>query len=62
MCNSGPWAIGTEIFELREFHGGNLVIGPGKLLPVVGVTCTNCGNTILVNAITAGLVNREASA
>jgi hypothetical protein len=62
MCNSGPWAIGTEIFELREFHGGNFVLESSKILPVVNVTCTNCGNTILINAITAGLVNRGGQA
>lgn len=59
LCNSGPWSIGSEIFELREFHGGNLVIGAGKIMPVIGITCDNCGNTVFLNAIKTGLVKGE---
>ena len=38
-----------------EFNQGNLVLG-GQLVPVVPVVCNNCGNTVLVNAILAGLI------
>jgi len=60
MCNSGPWNLGDGIYELREFHGGSLVIGPNKIIPVVAVTCANCGNTQFINAVSTGLIPKEA--
>ena len=39
-----------------------MVIGGSALVPVVPITCGNCGNTVLINAIVAGLVNREGEA
>jgi len=57
MCNTANWNVSDRVFELREFQGGNLVIG-GSLVPVVPVTCANCGNTILVNAFVSGAIER----
>lgn len=48
------------MYELREFHGGSMVIGGSALIPIVPVTCDNCGNTVLINGIMAGVVDREA--
>jgi hypothetical protein len=59
MCKSGNWSVQDKVFELREYHGGSMVIGGSALVPVVPVTCDNCGNTILINGIIAGLVKRE---
>ncbi|MGN4997040.1 hypothetical protein [Aeromonas sp. 61P] len=59
MCNSGPWNVPDNTFQLMEFHGGNLVMG-GPLIPVIPVSCENCGHTILVNAIIAGVVEPES--
>jgi len=58
MCGVGNWNVQDSSYELREYHGGNIVIGGGPIIPVVPVVCTNCGNTILVNAIIAGVVSR----
>ena len=55
MCQVGDWKVQDATFELREFHEGTLVVG-GPIIPVVPVVCANCGNTILVNAIVAGVV------
>ena len=55
MCNSGGFSVQDQAFELRAFNDGNLIVG-GPIIPVVPVVCTNCGNTILVNAIIAGAV------
>lgn len=52
MCLVGNWSVGEHIFELREFHGGSLSVG-GPVLPVVPVVCTNCGHTVLLNAVIA---------
>ena len=58
MCGQGPWNAQNRTFQLTEFHQGNIVLG-GPLVPVVPVTCENCGYTALVNAIIAGVVPRE---
>lgn len=58
MCGGGTWEVQDKVFQLTEFHQGNLVVG-GPLVPVVPVTCTNCGNTTLVNALIAGAINPE---
>jgi hypothetical protein len=59
MCQFGRWSVQDKIFELREFHGGSLVVGGTPIIPVIPVTCGNCGNTILINAITTGVVKPE---
>ncbi len=59
MCHHGAWSVQDSVFELREFHHGNMVIGGSALVPVVPVTCNNCGNIVLINAIMAGAVERE---
>jgi hypothetical protein len=59
MCQVGKWGVQDKVFELREFHGGGLVIGGTPIVPIIPVTCGNCGNTIFVNAITAGIVKPE---
>ena len=53
MCGGGPWNVHDTVFQLMEFHGGNIAIG-GPVVPVVPVVCGNCGHTVLVNAITSG--------
>jgi hypothetical protein len=65
VCGQNNWQIG-EVFELRAFHGGNLVLGGGNpVLPVFPVSCNVCGNTVFINALRAGVVDagpREDSA
>lgn len=59
MCGEGPWNASDSPFELREFNEGNLIIGgQTSIVPVIPITCNNCGNTILINAVVAGLVNK----
>lgn len=50
MCGSGPWNVQDSIFQLLEYSEGGISIG-GPVIPVIPVACTNCGNTVLVNAI-----------
>lgn len=60
MCGKGPWNVQDKIFQLSEYHSGTLVVG-GPLIPVIPVSCTNCGHTVLVNAIIAGAVQPDGS-
>jgi len=55
MCGDGNWNVQDSIYQLLEFNHGGLVIG-GPVIPIIPVVCSNCGNTLLVNAITAGIV------
>ncbi|MBQ0797090.1 hypothetical protein [Zhongshania sp.] len=61
MCGTGNWNVSDKVFELREFNGGNMVIGGNSpIIPIVPVTCDNCGNVVMVNGIVAGAVSHES--
>jgi hypothetical protein len=61
MCGVTNWNVQDSTFEIRQFSEGNMVLG-GPIIPVVPVVCNNCGNTILVNALMAGVVKRDQKA
>ena len=50
-----------EIMELRQFFHGDTVLG-GKMVfvPLVVLTCSNCGNTVLINAIQTNAIKKES--
>jgi hypothetical protein len=56
MCNERKWSVQDKFFELREFRGGSLVLGGTPIIPIIPVTCENCGHIILINAIKTGFV------
>ena len=57
VCKSSNWLVNDALFELREFQGGNMVIGgKSKIIPLLPITCNTCGNTILLNAVLLKLV------
>jgi ribosomal protein S27AE len=58
MCGTSNWNVSDNVYELREFQGGNLVLGNGPIIPIVPVTCVNCGNSIFVNALMSGAVEK----
>jgi len=47
--------LGEPLGEIREFKGGAFVL-PGQLYPLIVLVCQTCGNTILLNAMVAGIV------
>ena len=59
MCGAKQWNVQEKSFELREFHGGGLVIGGNPIIPVVPIICGNCGNTILVNSLLTGVESEK---
>lgn len=61
QCGANNWSVADKVFELREFQGGDLIIGNSPIVPVVPVNCINCGNTILVNALIAGAIENPSS-
>ena len=59
MCDTkGPWSVQDKTYQLMEFAQGGLRLG-GQVLPVVPIVCENCGNTVLVNALVAGLIENK---
>lgn len=59
VCGHNSWNVSDVLYELREFHGGSMVIGGSAIIPVSPVTCNNCGNTVLINPLVAGIELKE---
>ena len=60
LCKEKKWSTSDTIFELREFNGSSFKI-KGKIIPLIPLFCENCGNTILINAIKAEIINPSLS-
>ena len=58
VCKSDIWNVHPELYELRQFNEGNMVLG-GPLVPLLVIECTNCGNTIFMNAMRASVVSPD---
>lgn len=59
ICEGRSWNV-EDIFEIRQFEGGNLVIGGNSsLIPLVPITCDKCGYTFFLNAIKAGIIDQN---
>lgn len=56
-CGANNWNLADEVYQLTSFAGGAMIIG-GPIVPLVPVTCNNCGNTVLVNALIAEVVDQ----
>lgn len=55
MCGGGPWEVQPLIFQVSAYVP---YIQPNlPALPLCPVTCKNCGNTLFINAKSAGLVS-----
>lgn len=54
-CNFQQWtAFTVKPLEIVNFPHP---FPTGQTLPTVGLVCTNCGNTVLINARVAGLID-----
>jgi len=54
-CGAKTWDVNETAMQLTEFGSEG-----GPAVPLVVVTCTSCGNTILVNAIVAEALPQDA--
>ena len=57
ICGNNSWMLNDTIFEMREFMGGDMVIGGTAIMPMLAVSCTECGHTRFISAIRMGIVN-----
>ena len=58
LCGVGSWNVHDSTYQLTEYNQGSMVIG-GPVIPLIPVICNNCGNTVLINALTAGILKAE---
>jgi len=59
-CSGHDWLLNDKVFEMREFNMGTLVLGgQASVFPVITVSCKQCGNTYLFNAILLGLIEKK---
>jgi predicted nucleic-acid-binding Zn-ribbon protein len=60
ICKSQNFQLNDIIFEIREFSGGNLVIGgQSSIFPAITLTCKQCGYSHFFNAVSLGLIGKE---
>lgn len=57
-CHGNEWNVQDKVFEVREFNNGDMYVGGpnAAIVPIIPVTCSKCGHTVLVNALIAGVV------
>lgn len=61
MCKTENWIIPDTMFELKEHTGGRIIHDRlTTISPVIMVTCGNCGNTLLLNAMVVGIFDPNA--
>ena len=52
------FVLAPTLMELREFREGGLVVGDTPIMPLAVLTCNNCGNTVLINALVTGVLKK----
>ena len=55
MCHAGEWAISDNVYGLQEANSFKKQKLKRASMPLMALTCDNCGYTILVNTIAAGI-------
>lgn len=45
LCAANDWTINPNLTELPDHNNEN------KIIPLVPITCNNCGNTIFINPL-----------
>jgi rubrerythrin len=61
VCGEDKWLLMDKVWELREFHGGGIVLSDAVVIPVVVLMCNVCGHTVLFNAVAARALPRRTS-
>ena len=58
LCGNKDWTVSNQVFQALEYHE-NTLIANGATLPIVPLTCVNCGNTYFINALIAKLIEPQ---
>lgn len=60
LCGNSNWSIADRIAAVHSFMTSDgVAMGVPRIIPLVLFTCTNCANTVGINAATAGIVIRN---
>ena len=60
ICRNEQWKLNDILTETREFNDDKIPMGPElQVMPFVSIICNNCGHTLLINAIRAGIVDPQ---
>lgn len=58
LCGSQHWAVGDLLVAPMGYLPGRFVVG-ASTYPLVALICTNCGQTVFLNALHVGVLSRE---
>lgn len=58
VCKGVQWNVNDLVIESREFLNGDVALN-GTIMPFIPLTCRNCGNTLFLNAVQLGYVNKN---
>ena len=61
MCGTAEWKVQPSVFQISQHSDKGVIIGGVPLIPLIPVTCSNCGNTLLVNAVVSGVLAPDGS-
>ena len=57
MCNHNNWNVdGNMVAHMRLSDQGGIELG-GQVMPLVALTCMNCGNVLFVNPLVLGALD-----
>lgn len=56
ICGNNKFEMTDNIFQVSQYFPHVLTMGP--IVPLIVVTCSNCGYTLLFNALTLQAIER----
>lgn len=56
VCGNNKFEVTDNIFQVSQYSRRVLVGGP--VIPLIVITCTKCGNTLLFNALTLKVLQK----
>ena len=62
VCTQRSWTVLEHFVELPIYRGGGVMVAGGATYPNIGLVCTNCGNTQLMNAALSGILSENSTA
>ena len=55
VCNTRKWTVGDDLVMSLIFTGNKVQFGSGVGYPQAMLICDNCGHTVFINSVRAGL-------
>lgn len=58
LCKQSDWKVTNQLFQLDAFNDLNFLARNESSVPFLLITCGECGNTYLINALVSGLISK----